>query len=124
MNTIDEYILGFEEAKRSSLQQIREVIKAVACTAEEVIGYGIPTYKLKGNLVHFAGCKNHIGFYPGPEAIKLFADEITSFEKSKGSIHFPYDQPLPTDLITRIVAYRVAENSKRKNSSKYKTSAQ
>jgi len=92
------------------LQELRKTISKAAPHAEETIGYAIPTFKLKGNLVHFAGYKNHIGFYPAPSGIEEFAKELSVYKGAKGSIQFPLDQPLPLDLISRIVKYRVKKN--------------
>ena len=111
--SIDEYIATFPEEVRAKLQQIRETIKAAAPDAEEKISYQMPTFALKGNLVHFAAHKNHIGFYPMPSAIEAFKEEIARYESAKGSIQFPLDEPVPLDLITRIVKLRVAENMKK-----------
>lgn len=111
--SIDEYIATFPEEVRAKLQQIRETIKAAAPDAEEKISYQMPTFALKGNLVHFAAHKNHIGFYPMPSAIEAFKEEIARYESAKGSIQFPLDEPVPLDLITRIVKLRVAENLKK-----------
>ena len=89
---------------------MRELIKRTAPTATEGISYQIPTFKLGKNLVHFAGFNKHIGFYPGPQAIVHFAESLAGWSTAKGSIQFPHDRPLPTDLIAQIVAYRVAQN--------------
>ena len=117
--TIDEYIELFPEETRNILRKIREVIKKAAPEAIEKIGYGIPTFVLGGNLVHFAGYKNHIGFYPGAVGIDAFKDEISSFEGSKGTIRFPLSKPIPYDLIERITKFRVKQNLER---SKFKKS--
>ncbi|HYK56629.1 MAG TPA: DUF1801 domain-containing protein, partial [Flavisolibacter sp.] len=78
--------------------------------AEEKISYAMPTFVLNGNLVHFAAYKNHIGFYPSPSPIEVFKDDLTGYTTSKGAIQFPIDRPLPFDLITKIVRFRVKEN--------------
>ncbi len=109
-NQIDQYILNFPREIQLLLEQIRTTIQKAAPDAEETIGYGIPTYKLNGNLVHFAGYKNHIGFYPAPSAIKKFATELSKFKGAKGSVQFPIDQKLPLTLITKITTFRVKEN--------------
>lgn len=108
--TIDEYIAGFPEDVQAILQQIRQTIKAAAPQAEEAISYQMPTFKLKGNLVHFAAFKNHIGFYPVPSGIEQFQEELSVFKQGKGSVQFPLDKPMPYDLMRRIVAFRVEEN--------------
>ena len=88
---------------------MRRTIRKCVPEAKEAISYGIPTFKLKGNLVHFAAFKNHIGFYPGAAAIVVFAKDLSTYETSKGTIRFPLDQPLPLDLVEKITKYRVAE---------------
>lgn len=108
--TIDEYIAGFPEDVQAILQQIRQTIKAAAPQAEEAISYQMPTFKLKGNLVHFAAFKNHIGFYPVPSGIEQFQEELSVFKQGKGSVQFPLDKPMPYDLMRRIVLFRVEEN--------------
>jgi len=108
--TIDEYIANFPAEQQAVLQEIRRTIKAAAPEATEKIGYGIPTFFLKGNLVHFAGFKNHYGFYPGPGAITQFQQEFSAYEQSKGTVRFPLDKPVPFDLIRRVTEVRVKEN--------------
>jgi len=108
-NIVDEYIHQFS-AHRNQLQEIRNTISKAAPQAEETISYGIPTFKFKGNLVHFAMAKKHIGFYPGPSAIEAFKDKLTQYVTSKGAIQFPVEQPLPLALIAKIVLFRVSEN--------------
>jgi uncharacterized protein YdhG (YjbR/CyaY superfamily) len=111
--SVDEYIKTFPADIQRILQQVRETIKKAAPEAEEVINYQIPTFKLNGNLVHFAAFKNHIGFYPGSEAIKVFAREFSSYKSSKGAIQFPFDKPIPLTLIRKIVVYRAKANSQK-----------
>ncbi|MFZ1676984.1 MAG: DUF1801 domain-containing protein [Saprospiraceae bacterium] len=114
MNTsihdIDSYIALYPPDVRKLLEQIRSTIRKAAPDAQEKIGYGIPTFTLHGNLVHFGGFKNHIGFYPGPDAIVAFKKELSVYDGAKGSIQFPIDKPLPLDLITKMVKYRVKQN--------------
>lgn len=112
VRTIDEYIASFPIHTQKLLQKIRATIKKAAPQAEETINYAMPTFKLNGNLVHFAGYKNHIGFYPAPSAITAFKDELSEYKNAKGSVQFPIDQPLPLGLITKMVTFRVKENSK------------
>jgi uncharacterized protein YdhG (YjbR/CyaY superfamily) len=107
--TIDEYIAGFPDDVQQILQQIRRTIRAAAPDAQEAISYQMPTYKLHGNLVHFAAFKKHIGFYPDPSGIEAFKDELAPYVSSKGAVQFPLDQPIPYELIGRIVTFRVAE---------------
>ena len=107
---IDEYIAQFPDAIQERLEQMRQTIHKAAPKAEEAISYAIPTFKLNGNLVHFAGYKNHIGFYPGAQGIENFKKELSKFKGAKGSVQFPHVQPLPLDLVTRIVKFRVQQN--------------
>lgn len=109
--TIDEYIDSFPPDVRSILQRMREVIHESAPEAQEAIAYGMPTFRLNGNLVHFAAFKSHIGFYPsGPSAIEAFKNELSQYEQSKGTIRFPLNQPIPFELVKRIVKFRVRQN--------------
>ena len=108
--TIDEYIAGSPKEVQELLQQTRETIKAAAPGAAETINYGIPTFTLNGNLVHFAAFKNHIGFYPTPSGIEAFSKELSVYQGAKGSVQFPVNQKLPLALITKIVKFRVSEN--------------
>ena len=108
--TIDEYIATFPTDIQERLQQVRATIKAAAPDATEKISYQMPTFFLNGNLVHFAAFKNHIGFYPAPRGIEAFKDELAQYKGAKGSVQFPLDQPMPLDLIRRIVEFRAAEN--------------
>ena len=89
---------------------MRTTIKQVAPQAEEAISYNMPAFKLDGMLVWYAGYKEHIGLYPKPRVIEVFKKELTDYKLSKGAIQFPLDQPLPLNLITRIVKYRIKEN--------------
>ena len=111
--SIDEYIATFPEEIQKILEELRAAIKAAAPEAEEKISYQIPTFALKGNLVHFAAWKNHIGFYPTSSGTREFKKELTIYESAKGSVKFPIDKPLPLDLISKIVKFRVAENLKK-----------
>jgi len=108
--SIDEYIATFPEETQKILKEIRATIKAAAPDAEEKISYQMPTFTLKGNLVHFAAFKKHIGFYPVPTGIEKFKKELAAYESGKGSVQFPLDEPIPYDLISRIVKFRVKEN--------------
>jgi uncharacterized protein YdhG (YjbR/CyaY superfamily) len=118
--SIDEYIANFPKDVREILEKLRITIREAAPVAEEAISYRMPTFRLNGNLVHFAAHKNHIGFYPTPSGIEKFKKELSVYEGAKGSVQFPIDKPLPLDLVDKIVRYRVAENleraeAKRKN---------
>lgn len=108
--TVDDYIANFPPEIQEILQNIRMTIKSAAPQAEEIISYQMPTFRLEGNLVHFAAFKNHIGFYPTPTGIKQFEDELSAYHGGKGSIQFPLTQPIPYELINRIVNFRVKEN--------------
>lgn len=107
---IDDYIAAYPKNVQKLLKQMRSIIKKAAPQAAETISYGIPTFTLNGNLVHYAGYKNHIGFYPAPSAIEAFKNELSVYAGAKGSVQFPLDKPLPVELIREIVAFRIAEN--------------
>ncbi len=107
---IDEYIAGFPPDIQVILEKIRATIKDAAPDAEEAISYQMPTFRLKGNLVHFAAFKNHIGFYPTPAGTEQFREQLSAYKGGKGSVRFPLDQPIPYDLISEIVKFRVSEN--------------
>ncbi len=111
--TIDEYIAGFPPEVQVILEKVRTTIRKAAPGAEETIKYRMPTFTLKGNLVHFAAFKSHIGFYPIPTGIEAFKKELSVYKQGKGSVQFPIDKPLPLNLITRIVKFRVKENLER-----------
>lgn len=104
------FISKFPAKTRVILEKIRRTIQKAAPSAEEAMKYGIPTFTLNGNLVHFAGFKNHIGFYPAPSAIKVYKKELTGYGTSKGAIRFPMDKPIPYGLIMKITKFRVKEN--------------
>jgi uncharacterized protein YdhG (YjbR/CyaY superfamily) len=109
--SIDEYIEGFPPETQKVLKELRALIKAAAPGATEKISYAMPTYDLNGrHLVHFAGYAKHVGFYPVPSGIEAFQEELKPYKSGKGSAQFPLGQPLPTDLIRRIVEFRVEEN--------------
>ena len=108
--TIDEYIAGFPPDVQEILQKIRKTIHEAAPEAQEKISYQMPTFYLQGNLVHFAGFKEHIGFYPVPTGIEKFKKELSVYKQGKGSVQFPLDQPMPYELISKIVKFRVKEN--------------
>jgi uncharacterized protein YdhG (YjbR/CyaY superfamily) len=113
VKSIDDYIAVFPPHIQEILGKIREVIRRGAPGAQETIKYRMPTFTLNGNLVHFAAFKNHIGFYPIPTGIEQFKAELSSYKGGKGSIQFPLDQPIPYDLIEKIVRFRVGENLKK-----------
>ena len=110
-NNIDQYIQSFPALFQVRMQEMRKAIQKAAPMAQECINYAMPTFKLHGNLVHFAAYKHHIGFYPAPSGIEAFKAELRPYKTSKGAVQFPIDQPLPLDLITKIVLFRVYENN-------------
>jgi uncharacterized protein YdhG (YjbR/CyaY superfamily) len=109
-SNIDEYIALFPTDVQATLRKMREVIKGAAPGAEEAIRYGMPTFRLNGNLVHFAAYKTHIGFYPTSSGIAAFQKELSKYEISKGTVRFPLGTLIPYELIERIVKFRVKEN--------------
>jgi uncharacterized protein YdhG (YjbR/CyaY superfamily) len=112
MNEIDEYISGFPTEVQDRLRTIREIVRELAPEATERICMRIPTFDLNGKwLVHFAGFDKHVGFYPQPQGIVAFAEQLEGYKISKGTIRFSLDKPLPVDLIREIVAFRVGEQS-------------
>ena len=115
-NNIDKYIAGFPKDVQDILQKIRGIIRKAAPDAEEAIKYQIPTFVLNGNLVHFAAFQKHIGFYPTPSGIDQFKDELSVYKSAKGSVQFPLDAPVPFDLITKIVKFRVKETREKATS--------
>jgi uncharacterized protein YdhG (YjbR/CyaY superfamily) len=110
MTQIEEYIKKVDSSHQVKLNKIYKIIKDLVPLAEETMSWGMPTFKLKGNLVHFADNKKHLGFYPGPSGILKFELELKDFKYSKGAIQFPYDKDLPIELIKEIVLYRIKEN--------------
>ena len=120
ISSIDNYILTFPEDVQELLQTLRTVIKEVAPDATEKISYQMPTFDLYGNLVHFAAFKNHIGFYPTPSGIEKFKNELMMYKNAKGSVQFPINEPLPYELIRKIVKFRVIENTELHQSKKKK----
>jgi uncharacterized protein YdhG (YjbR/CyaY superfamily) len=113
--SIDEYIAEFPAETRWVLEELRAHIREVAPDATETISYAIPTFDLNGrHLVHFAGYRGHIGFYPGSRIVsKAFTEELTPYKRGKGSVQFPLDRPLPLELIRRMVGFRVEESNAR-----------
>jgi len=110
---IDDYIAGFPNDVQGILEKIRVTIRKAAPDAEETIKYQMPTFTLKGNLVHFAAYKKHIGFYPAPTGIEKFKNELSIYGSAKGTLKFPLDKPIPFGLISKIVKFRVKENLER-----------
>jgi uncharacterized protein YdhG (YjbR/CyaY superfamily) len=114
--SIDQYISAYAPEVQEILQTLRQVIREAAPEATEKISYQMPTFFLHGNLVHFAAFKNHIGFYPAPRGIEAFKEELAQYKGAKGSVQFPLGQPLPYELIGRIVQFRVEENVRKAES--------
>jgi uncharacterized protein YdhG (YjbR/CyaY superfamily) len=119
--TIDEYIAGFPKDVQEILEKIRLTIRKAAPDAGETIKYGMPTFTFKGNLVYFAAFKSHIGFYPPPSGLEKFKNELSAYAGPKGSLKFPLDKPIPYDLISEIVTFRVKENTERAGTKKKKS---
>jgi len=118
----DEYIAAFPVETQKRMKQIRATVKKAAPQAEEVISYGMPSFRLNGRLLYFAAFKNHIGFYPMATGVEAFRSLLSDYKWAKGSIQFPLSKPVPTDLITNIVKFRVMENlSKAKKTAPKKT---
>ncbi len=122
-SSVDEYIAQFPIETQFLLNQLREVIKSTAPEAIECIAYNMPAYKYLGALVYFAGYKNHIGFYPGAAGILDFMDEVKVYKFAKGSVQFPLNQPIPVDLIRKIVVFRLQQNREKDSLKKQKKSA-
>lgn len=107
--SVEEYLDGFSGEVRERLETMREVITRAAPEAVESIAYGMPAYKLdKKPLVYFAGYASHVGFYATPNGHEAFAAEFAPYKQGKGSVQFPNDQPLPTDLVANVVAFRIS----------------
>ena len=115
---IDEYISGFPKETQRLLERLRATVKRAAPRADEVISYGMPALKWNGILVWFAAYAKHIGFYPGASGIAAFKKELSIYKGAKGSVQFPLDRPLPLGLISKIVKFRVHENSERAKAKK------
>ncbi len=109
-SNINEYIAGFPPATQKILEQIRATIRQAAPDATETISYAIPTFSQNGHLVYFAAFKNHIGFYATPTGHEAFEKELSIYKQGKGSVQFPINEPMPLDLIRKIVEFRVAQN--------------
>jgi len=111
---IDEYIAGFPKDVQEILEKIRMTIRKAAPDAEETMSYHMPTFTLKGHyLVYFAAFKKHIGFYPAPIGNAEFKEDLSAYEAGKGTVKFPFDKPIPFDLISKIVMFRAQENVER-----------
>lgn len=110
--TVDEYILAYDEPIRTKLNEVRAILRDAIPDADECISWSMPTYRKGRNLIHFAASKKHIGLYPGGEATSVFAEELASFDVSKGTIRLPYTEELPAELIRKIARWCYAEYSK------------
>lgn len=111
MEEVEKFIASFPVETQKLLNQMRVTVRAVAPEASEGMGYGMPGYKLNGKpLVYFCAYKNHIGFYATPTGHKEFEKELSRYKQGKGSVQFPINEPLPLDLIKKIVEFRVEEN--------------
>ncbi len=108
--SVDEYIAACPPEARERLATLRKVIRETVPEATEKISYGMPTFVLNGNLIHYAAHTHHIGIYPMPSGVEQFKDELSAYQTAKGSVQFPLDKPVPYDLIGKIVKFRVAEN--------------
>lgn len=115
VSTIDEYMLQFPIEIQTILTELRAFITKLVPEATQKISYQMPTFYLYGNLVHFAAHKNHIGFYPAPSAIEAFQEELSKYKWAKGSVQFPLKEPMPYDLIKKMVLFRVEENTNKYN---------
>ena len=111
---ITDYILSSPPEVQPKLTHMRDAILEILPEATEKISYGMPTFYLNGNVVHFAAYQHHIGFYPGADGIATFAQELGAYHFSKGAVQFPLDQPLPLELVQRITAFRKAQNLAKK----------
>lgn len=111
--TIDDYIAQCPKEVQPIMQEIRRVIKEVAPQAEERISYMMPAFYWKGYLVYFAPHKDYIGFYPTGSGIEAFKDEVSGYKGTKGAVHFPLNQPMPFELIRKMVRFKMQENEKR-----------
>jgi len=108
--SVDGYIASFPPGVQSRLKKMRGAIRAAAPTARETISYGMPAFRLNGPLVYFAAFRDHISFFPTSSGIIMFQEELSTYETSKATVRFPMDEPIPFDLVKRIVEYRVKEN--------------
>jgi uncharacterized protein YdhG (YjbR/CyaY superfamily) len=120
MDTIDEYIITFEPEIQKTLNEIRKFIRTEVPEVSEKISYGMPTFYLNGNLIHFAAFKDHYGFFPSPSGIDVFEEELASYRTGKGTLRFPFDKPLPWDIIRKVVRFRVKENLNKARNKKKK----
>ena len=116
--TVDEYFSTLPADTRSILEVVKQAVKQAASHAQEVISYNMPAIKLNGVLVYYAAHENHIGFYPTSQPIEVFKDELAPYKWSKGAVQFPIAQPIPIDLISKIVKFRVQADQEKANRKK------
>ena len=116
--TVDEYISTFQPGTKGILEEVRKTVKEAAPQAKEVISYNMPAIKMNGVLVYYAAYKEHIGFYPTASPIDIFKNEISAYKWSKGAVQFPIDKPMPLDLISKIVKFRVQQDSEKAKNKK------
>lgn len=116
--TIDEYVAQFPQDVQQILNSLRSVIQESTPQAVERISYQMPAFYLKGNLIYFGAHKHHIGFYPTGSGIEAFKEELSAFKWSKGVVQFPLNEPIPYELVSKIVKFRVAENLKKSSANK------
>lgn len=109
--SIEAYITTFPPTTQLVLQQMRNLVSTTVPAAHETISYQMPTFRLHGNLIHFAGYKKHIGFYPGAKTMAAFLPQLHKYKHAKGSVQFPLSEPLPIDLITKMLLFKVAEDT-------------
>jgi uncharacterized protein YdhG (YjbR/CyaY superfamily) len=119
MDTIDEYIETFELKIQKTLNEIRNFIKNEVPEAAEKISYGMPTFFLNGNLIHFAAFKDHYSFFPSPSRIGVFEKELAPYRTGKGTLSFPLDQPIPWEIIKKVIQFRVKENMNKTKNKKH-----
>ena len=113
-SAVDDYLAMYSHEKQQVLQHLRNVIRSIVPDAEEGIFWNMPGYRLNGPLVYFAAYKNHVGFYPGPDAIAAFTNQLKEFKTSKGAIQFSYDEVLPEGLIKSLTLFRMKANEQKK----------
>ena len=111
--SIDAYLAAFDASKRDFMEQVRQVIRRALPEAVEKMSWNMPTFYCGGNLIHFCAAKNHLGIYPGPELIRAFADKLAGYKTTKGSIHFPWNAPVPAGFLEEICRFRARLRAKR-----------
>jgi uncharacterized protein YdhG (YjbR/CyaY superfamily) len=116
--SVDEYMAKYPNDVQSIMEQVRDTIKKAAPNSEEVISYSMPAFRQNGILVYFGGFKNHLGFFPTAKGVEAFKKELSAYKGAKGSIQFPYDKPMPLDLISRIVKFRAKQDSEKTKAKK------